>query len=105
MGYASYPGFRAGTSSPFNFYDLKAEYETNLVVFPFAVMDVTLRQYLSLTPHEAVVRIKNISRDVKRVEGTFLSLWHNECLSDQGIWKGWREVFEEMVEEGTGREL
>lgn len=101
MGYASYPGFRAGTSSSFIFYDLTAEYETELVVFPFAVMDVTLQQYLSLTPHEALERIKNIFQQVKRAEGTFLSLWHNESLSDQGIWKGWRDVFEGMLEEGT----
>jgi hypothetical protein len=101
MGYASYPGFRAGTSSPFIFYDLTAEYETDLIVFPFAVMDVTLQQYLSLTPHEALDRIKNISQQVKRAEGTFLSLWHNESLSGQSIWKGWREVWEGMVEEGT----
>jgi hypothetical protein len=101
MGYASYPGFRAGTSCPFNFYDLTAEYETDLVVFPFAVMDVTLQQYLSLTPHEALERIKSILRQVKRAEGTFLSLWHNESLSGQGIWNGWREVFEGMIEEST----
>ena len=62
MGYASYPGFRAGTCSSFNFYDLATECETDLVVFPFAVMDVTLQQYLSLTPHEALDRIKNISQ-------------------------------------------
>ncbi len=31
---------------------------TELVVFPFAVMDVTLRQYLSLTPGEALDHIK-----------------------------------------------
>lgn len=105
MGYASYPGFRAGTSSLFNFYDLTAEYETDLVIFPFAAMDVTLQQYLSLTPHEALDRIKNISQQVKQAEGTFLSLWHNESLSGQGIWKGWREVFEGMVEEIMNDEL
>lgn len=104
MGYASYPGFRAGTSSPFNFYDLAAEYETGLVVFPFAVMDVTLQQYLSLTPHEALDRIRKIIQEVKLAEGTFLSLWHNESLSGEGIWKGWREVFQGMVEEGGGGE-
>ncbi len=50
MGYASYPGFRAGTCSSFNFYDLTNESETDLVIFPFAVMDVTLQQYRALTP-------------------------------------------------------
>lgn len=97
MGYASYPGFRAGTGSPFNFYDLAAEIETDLVIFPFAVMDITLQQYLSLTPHEALDHIQKIVQEVKQTGGTFLTLWHNESLSGQGIWKGWREVFEGMV--------
>jgi hypothetical protein len=101
LGYASYPGFRAGTSSPFHFYDLTSENETDLTLFPFAVMDVTLRQYQSLTPGEALERIKEIVGQVKQAEGTFLSLWHNESLSGQGIWKGWRAVFEGMLEEVT----
>ncbi len=50
IGYASYPGFRAGTGSPFYYYDLDLESETGLVLYPFAIMDVNLRQYLSLTP-------------------------------------------------------
>jgi hypothetical protein len=104
MGYASHPGFRAGTSSPFNFYDIAAENETDLVVFPFAVMDVTLQQYMSLPSDEALNRIKNLMHQVKLVDGTFLSLWHNESLSGERIWKGWREVFEGMVKEVTSDE-
>jgi hypothetical protein len=104
MGYASHPGFRAGTSSAFNFYDLAAENETGLVVFPFAVMDVTLQQYLSLSPNEALDRIRSLIQQVKLVNGTFLCLWHNESLSGEGIWKGWRAVFEGMAEEVRSKE-
>lgn len=98
MGYASNAGFRAGTSIPFIFYDLAAEFETDLVIHPFAVMDVTLQQYLSLTPHEALERIISIAERVKQADGTLVSLWHNESLSEQGTWKGWRAVFEGMIE-------
>ncbi len=104
IGYASNPGFRAGTCSPFNFYDLAAENETDLILFPFAVMDVTFRQYLLLTPNEALDRIKRLIAHADAVGGTFISLWHNESLSGEGIWKGWREVFEGMVEEVRSRE-
>ncbi|HJZ38746.1 MAG TPA: polysaccharide deacetylase family protein [Bacteroidales bacterium] len=98
MGYASRPGFRAGTCSPFRFYDLPGEHTTTLVVFPFAFMDVTLRQYLSHTPDEALNHIIRIIDRIKTVHGTCISLWHNESLSDRGIWKGWRIVFEGMLE-------
>ncbi|HSO67235.1 MAG TPA: polysaccharide deacetylase family protein, partial [Desulfatirhabdiaceae bacterium] len=90
MGYASQPGFRAGTCSPFRFYDIPEEHATSLVVSPFAFMDVTLRQYLSLSPTEALDRLFRIIDRIKKVNGTFISLWHNESLSDRGVWKGWR---------------
>jgi hypothetical protein len=97
MGFASYPGFRAGTCTPFRFYDLPGESERNLTIVPFAVMDVTLRQYLRHTPEEALYRIEQLIEKVKAVNGTFTSVWHNESLSDYGVWKGWRNVFEGMV--------
>jgi hypothetical protein len=101
MGYASFPGFRAGTSLPFRFYDLKNECETSLLIHPFQIMDVTLQQYLGLTPGEAAARVENLISRIKAVKGTFTSLWHNESLSETGVWIGWREVFEKMIESGT----
>lgn len=97
MGYASGIGFRAGTSRPFRFYDLLFECETNLLVHPFVVMDVTLQQYLGLKPDEALIRISAIVEKIKAVNGIFTSLWHNESLSETGVWKGWRRVYEGMI--------
>jgi len=101
MGYASHPGFRAGICSPFRFYNLLEDKETDLVVYPFEVMDVTLRQYLRLDADEAIEKIREIMNKVKKVNGTFISLWHNESLSDKGVWQGWRKVFEETVRMGN----
>jgi hypothetical protein len=100
MGYASHLGFRAGICSPFRFYNLLEEKETDLVVYPFQVMDVTLQQYLRLNPDEAIGKIREIMDKVKKANGTFISLWHNESLSDKGVWQGWRKVFEEVVRMG-----
>jgi Family of unknown function (DUF7033) len=101
MGYASHIGFRAGICSPFRFYNLSEEKETDLVVYPFQVMDVTLMQYLRLSPDEAIEKIGELMDKVKKVDGTFISLWHNESLSDKGVWQGWRKVFEEVVRMGN----
>ena len=98
LGYSTDVGFRAGTCTPFYFYDLKNEKETDLKIFPFQVMDVTLNQYLKLDIEEAVIRIKEIIEKVKQVKGTFVSLWHNESLSDHGHWKGWEPVYKRMLE-------
>ncbi len=98
MGYASKPGFRASICTPYYFYDLDIERETTLRINPFAVMDGTLRDYMELTPADAVNVIKELIEEVKKVNGTFISLWHNESLSDRLRWEGWRKVYEEMLE-------
>jgi hypothetical protein len=97
MGYSSHLGFRAGTCTPFFWYDLQLEKQTHLKIHPFAVMDVTLQQYLKLTPEQANQTIDELLSSVKLVNGTFYSLWHNEALSETGRWKGWKVVYEELL--------
>lgn len=101
MGFANEIGFRAGICTPFYFYDLDFESETSLRVHPFAVMDATLNLYMHLSPEEAITRVKQIIHDVKKVDGVFMSLWHNETLSDEKQWRGWRAVYEAIVEEAV----
>lgn len=97
MGYAEHIGFRAGTCTPFRFYDLDLETDTELMVYPFAVMEATLKYYMKLSPEEAKKHISDIVQKVKDVDGTFIGLWHNETLTDRDIWAGWRDVFVHMV--------
>lgn len=97
MGYASHPGFRAGICDPFHFYDLDMETETMLRVHPFQVMDGTLRDYMLKTIDESQEIIREMMDEVKAVNGTFVSLWHNESLSDQKRWKGWQQVYVNML--------
>ncbi len=96
MGYASQPGFRAGICTPYYFYDLKNEVETNLLIVPFQVMDGTFLNYLKLSPEEAIQQIEKIMIEVKKVGGTFVSIWHNETVTDTGLWKNYRQVFEKI---------
>ncbi len=97
MGYASHTGFRAGTCSPFNFYDLTLESETRLKIYPLVIMDGTLRDYMKLKPADALAKVKKLVDTVKAVNGTFISLWHNDALSDTDEWAGWREMYVEMI--------
>jgi len=98
MGYASRAGFMASIATPFRFYDLGQERETSLRVYPLTVMDGTLRDYLGLSPGEAVDLIKRLIKQVRMVQGTFISLWHNDSLSERGRWAGWREVYEQLLD-------
>lgn len=97
MGYASAVGFRAGICTPFNFYDLDLELETKLKVHPFAVMEATLKYYMKVSPGEAINYIAPLIEEVRAVNGTFISLWHNETLCDEKQWAGWRSLYEDTV--------
>lgn len=98
MGYASHPGFRAGTCTPFLFYDLLNERETTIRIYPFQVMDRTLKDYLCLSPTEAVHKISELITEVREVNGTFISIWHNDAFSDSGEWEEWLEVYKKLLE-------
>lgn len=103
MGYASWPGFRAGICSPFPFYDLEAESEAPLTIHPFALMEGTLRDYLKLNPEQAVERARKLTDEVKAVNGTLITLWHNESLSNAKRWTDWLQVYIVIIGYATGR--
>lgn len=98
MGFASHPGFRAGICDTFPFYDLESETETSMMIHPFALMDGTLKDYLNLSPEEALSYSKKLIDSIKSVNGTLITLWHNESLSDQKRWVHWRDVYVKIIE-------
>jgi hypothetical protein len=104
MGFASETGFRAGTCTSFPFFDLSKNQSTELMIHPFQAMDVTLKNYLHLNPEKAGQIIEELMLEVKKVNGTFISLWHNESLKDTGQWLGWRTVFEQILKKGLNLE-
>jgi len=97
MGYAKYVGFRASTCTPFYFYDLDFEIQTPLKVFSFAFMDVSLRNYMQLENDESLAKILELKENVKKVNGTFISLFHNESLSENEEWIGWLDIYKKML--------
>ncbi len=98
MGFASLPGFRAGICDPFNFFDLAADTELSLRIHPFTLMDGVLKDYMGLSPEEAVRIVCRLIDRVKEVNGTFISIWHNESFCEKNRWKGWTRVYESMVD-------
>jgi len=99
MGYSTMPGFRASVCSPFKFFNLKTNQETNLEIIPFALMDAGFIHYQKLNPEETFEKIKKIIESVKKVDGLFVSLWHNETLFPTNGKYSWRDVFEQMLRE------
>jgi len=96
MGYAEHYGFRASTCTPFYFYDLDYEIQTPLKIFPFAVMDGTLKDYLKLSHKRSYEVILKLANQVKKVDGTFITLFHNETVSDRGRWIRWKKLYTDI---------
>ncbi len=98
MGFADQIGWRAGTCRPFRIFDLELNKSLPLKTHPISVMDGTLREYLNLTPTQAMQKMQEIIRITMDNHGEFIPLWHNESLSNTGKWSGWNEnVFMPMV--------
>lgn len=98
MGFHEQLGFRAGTCTPYRWYDALEERTTALVVHPFAVMDNTLRHKLKLDPDHAVEQVAGLIEHIRSVNGTFTGLWHESFLSRSAAEVPWREAILRMIQ-------
>lgn len=97
IGLSGSIGFKAGTCTPFPYFDPSTQQETELMLWPFAVMDSAMAYQMHLSPDEAIARAKRLVDVVRSVQGTFIGVWHERFLSDHGSERGWRRVAEEII--------
>jgi hypothetical protein len=97
MGYPDQLGFRASTCTPFYFYDLDFEIQTPLKVFSFSISDLVLRESLELSEKQSFQKLKASYEMVEKVNGTFVTLFHNKILSNYGEWRGWKYFYEQVL--------
>lgn len=91
MGYHDVVGFRAGTCTPFLFYDLDYEVQTPLKLHPFQVMDFAMLKTVSLLDKQQ--QISRLIQTIKQVDGTFTFVFHNYTFSNRVRWKGFKKLF------------
>lgn len=101
MGYVNYIGFRAGSCTPFLFYDLDFEVQTPLKIWSYHLMDYSLLKTKSLLDKKRV--LNNIIDEVKKVNGEFVPVFHNYTFSDDERWKGFKELFNIILESVNGK--
>jgi len=96
MGYVNHSGFRAGTCTPFLFYDLDYEIQTPLKVYSYHLLDYSLLNIHSLLDKKKAVN--EIIQQVKQVHGEFIPIFHNYTFSDVDRWKGFKDLFNLILE-------
>jgi len=101
MGYSSHVGFRASYCRPYNFFNLKTNEERPLEIVPFETMDVCFSRHQKIKPEIALNKIKKIISSIKKVNGLYVSIWHNETLANIDKTMDWRAVYEEILNETT----
>jgi len=101
MGYINHIGFRAGTCTPFLFYDLDYEIQTPLKIYSFHLMDYTLLKTKSLLDKQVV--LNTVINSVKEVHGQFIPVFHNYTFSDTKKWLGFKTLFNIILESGNNK--
>ena len=91
MGYPEAIGFRAGTCTPFLFYDLDFEVQTPLKIHPYQLMDFSLLNHVSLLDKKETL-IRAI-QEVKNVNGTFTPIFHNYTFGGWERWTDFKTLF------------
>jgi len=98
MGFAEDIGFRAGISRSFYWYDLDRDAVTSLRVYPFQIMDVTLKKYLRLKPEEALTESLNLLKRIQEVKGEATIIWHNSSFYESEGWEGYEAVYKSILD-------
>lgn len=97
MGYADEPGFRAGTGTPYPFFDLESDCETSLTIHPFVAMDSTFYFYKKFHPEQAKPVYLQLIDECMAVGCRVSLLWHNQSLCEDFGWEGWRNLYESVL--------
>jgi len=99
MGYGSINGFRASVAYPFYWYDLEKEETTGLLLYPFCYMEANSFYEQKYSPQKALEEMKWYYNEVKRVNGTLITIWHNTFLGTDERFVGWKDVYAEFIKE------
>jgi hypothetical protein len=93
MGYGTVNGFRASTSNSFLWYDLEQETTTSLRIHPFAFMEATSFYEQHHTPQEAATELQQLVQEIQKVQGTCITVFHNQFLGSDPLFTGWKEMY------------
>ena len=89
-------GWRAGTCTPFLFYDLDYEIKTPLVIHPSAMTTLAFQKKYAADIEKTV---SNMLKSVAEVNGHFTIIFSNKDFSAAENNKIWRSIFSEKLQE------
>lgn len=97
MGYSDVIGFRCGICQSFPVFDFNKRERLKLMEKPLMLMDVTLKDYSTLSPVEAIVKVESLMNTVKKHHGEFVYLWHNSSFTLDN-WEAYKPVYDSIIQ-------
>ena len=94
MGYTHQIGFRAGTCTPFYFYDINLEVQQPIRIHPFAVCDYAFLKHKK--QEQVFVEVDAVFREIKEVNGEFNIVFSNELLGSSNSLQ-WLELYKAIL--------
>jgi hypothetical protein len=95
MGYASAPGFRAGTSYPFHYFDFSKEQAADLLFLPFCAMDGAYYVYTNKNPEDAFNSLFSLAKEIKNTGGFFVTVFHERSFSNH-LYPGFGSLYKRL---------
>jgi hypothetical protein len=97
MGYGSINGFRASVASSFFWYNMEKEVQTSLRIHPFCFMDANSYYEQKQNAEQAYEELMYYYSVCKAVNGTLITIWHNNFLGTANEFKGWKEMYSTFI--------
>ncbi|NNE77874.1 MAG: hypothetical protein HKN31_12470 [Pricia sp.] len=94
MGYTHEIGFRAGTCTPFYFYDIPLEIQQPIRIHPFALHDYAFLNFRN--KNEILQSIGSLYQQIKEVNGHFVTVFSNELLGTAHK-VDWKDLYTTLV--------
>ncbi|APA64922.1 polysaccharide deacetylase family protein [Maribacter sp. 1_2014MBL_MicDiv] len=96
MGYTFELGFRAGTCTAFQFYDIPLEVKQPIKIHPFAIHDISLSKIKK--DNDVLCQVKALTNEVRKVNGTLITMFSNEVLGNKED-RDWMSLYAEIIKQ------
>jgi hypothetical protein len=97
MGYGSINGFRASVASSYYWYNLEKDKQTALRIHPFCFMDANSFYEQRQDAKQTFEEMIHYLSVCKAVNGTMISIWHNNFLGAASTFEGWGEAYQKFI--------
>ena len=98
MGYGSINGFRASYCLPFKWFDVELNQANELIIFPFCFMEANSLFEQHYSAAQAIDELKEYFNEVRKVNGMFITIFHNHLITEQPQQVEWRNMYKEFIE-------